>query len=151
MSRNYKFHNPEGLYFVSFATVYWVDVFVRIKYFECITKNLNYCVDNKGMEIYAWCIMPSHIHFVFKSTIQKPEELLRDFKSFTSKDMLFAQAGRLRERGESLQIYQLKSPCVTRAFFIYNFNFFVILPPYHKFFEGSLAAIKYFDEINSFG
>ena len=82
-----------------FATVYWVDVFVRIKYFECITKNLNYCVDNKGMEIYAWCIMPSHIHFVFKSTIQKPEELLRDFKSFTSKDMLFAQAGRLRERG----------------------------------------------------
>jgi putative transposase len=88
MSRNYKFHNPEGLYFVSFATVYWVDVFVRKKYFECITKNLNYCVDNKGMEIYAWCIMPSHIHFVFKSTIQKPEELLRDFKSFTSKELI---------------------------------------------------------------
>src|SRR5476651_2201388 len=29
MSRNYKFHNPEGLYFISFATVFWVDVFVR--------------------------------------------------------------------------------------------------------------------------
>ena len=88
MSRNYKFRNPEGMYFVSFATVFWVDVFVRRIYFECITKNLNYCIDNKGMELYAWCIMPSHIHLVFKSTIQKPEELLRDFKSFTSKEMI---------------------------------------------------------------
>jgi len=26
MSRNYKFHNPEGLYFLSFAVVEWLDV-----------------------------------------------------------------------------------------------------------------------------
>ena len=25
MSRNYKFHNPEGVYFVSFAFINWVD------------------------------------------------------------------------------------------------------------------------------
>jgi REP element-mobilizing transposase RayT len=88
MSRNYKFHNSEGLYFISFATVFWIDVFIRQLYFECIVKNLNYCVDNKGMEIYAWCIMPSHIHLVFRSTIQKPEELIRDFKSYTSKELI---------------------------------------------------------------
>lgn len=88
MSRNYKFHNPEGLYFISFATVFWVDVFVRRVYFDCIVENLNYCVDNKGMEIYAWCIMPSHVHLVFKSTIQKPDELIRDFKSYTSKQLI---------------------------------------------------------------
>ena len=88
MSRNYKFHNPKGLYFVSFATVFWVDVFVRRIYFDCIVKNLNYCIAHKGMQVYAWCIMPSHIHLVFISTIQKPEELLRDFKSFTAKEMI---------------------------------------------------------------
>ena len=27
MSRSYKFHNPEGLYFISFAVVGWLDVF----------------------------------------------------------------------------------------------------------------------------
>lgn len=27
MSRKYKFHDKEGLYFVSFATVYWLDVY----------------------------------------------------------------------------------------------------------------------------
>lgn len=88
MSRNYKFHNPEGLYFISFATVFWVDVFVRRIYFDCIVENLNFCVDNKGMEIYAWCIMPSHVHLVFKSTIQKPDELIRDFKSYTAKQLI---------------------------------------------------------------
>jgi putative transposase len=88
MSRNYKFHNHEGLYFISFATVFWVDVFVRRIYFDCIVENLNYCIDNKGMEIYAWCIMPSHVHLVFKSTIQKPDELIRDFKSYTSKQLI---------------------------------------------------------------
>jgi hypothetical protein len=29
MSRNYKFKDPEGIYFVSFATVHWIDVFVE--------------------------------------------------------------------------------------------------------------------------
>jgi len=88
MSRNYKFHNPEGMYFISFATVYWVDVFTRRLYFDCIVENLNYCVENKGMEIYAWCVMPSHVHLVFRSTIQRPEDLIRDFKSYTSKQII---------------------------------------------------------------
>ena len=88
MSRNYKFKNPQGLYFVSFATVFWIDVFVRRLYFDCIVTNLNHCIDKKGMEIYAWCVMPSHVHLVFKSTIQKPEALLRDFKTFTSKEIV---------------------------------------------------------------
>ena len=88
MSRNYKFHNSEGLYFVSFAVVKWIDVFVRRVYLDCIVDNLNYCVANKGMELFSWCIMPSHVHLVFRSTIQKPEDLLRDFKTYTSKSLV---------------------------------------------------------------
>ena len=44
MSRNYKFHNKEGIYFVSFATVFWIDVFVRRAYFDYIVENLNICI-----------------------------------------------------------------------------------------------------------
>ena len=29
MSRNYKLHNPEGVYSVSFAVIKWFDVFTR--------------------------------------------------------------------------------------------------------------------------
>ena len=88
MSRNYKFHNPEGVYFISFATVYWLDVFIRELYTDCIVKNLNYCVAKKGMEIYGWCIMSSHIHLIFKSSEQKPSDLIRDFKSYISKELI---------------------------------------------------------------
>ena len=32
MSRNYKFHNPDGVYFISIAVVEWLDVFTRSEY-----------------------------------------------------------------------------------------------------------------------
>ena len=32
--------------------------------------------------------MTSHIHLIFKSTVQKPEALIRDFKSYTSKELV---------------------------------------------------------------
>ena len=57
MSRNYKFHNPEGLYFVSFAVVNWLDVFTRTRYKDIIVESLIFCQKNKGMEIIAWRIM----------------------------------------------------------------------------------------------
>jgi putative transposase len=88
MSRNYKFHNPEGMYFVSFATVFWIDVFVRRLYFDCVVDNLNFCVSEKGMEIYAWCVMSSHVHLVFRSDTLKPEELIGSFKSVTSRQLV---------------------------------------------------------------
>jgi hypothetical protein len=40
MSRKYKFYNPEGIYFVSFATVYWLDVFVREQYLARFYRKL---------------------------------------------------------------------------------------------------------------
>ncbi len=36
MSRNYKFNNPEGTYFISFAVVYRIDLFVREIYNNCV-------------------------------------------------------------------------------------------------------------------
>jgi REP element-mobilizing transposase RayT len=67
MSRNYKFHNPEGLYFISFAVVGWLDVFTRNEYKDLFLESLEYCQKNKGLEIHAWCIMSNHVHLVFRS------------------------------------------------------------------------------------
>ena len=38
MSRKYKFHNKEGLYFVSFATVYWIGVLTRPLYCDILVE-----------------------------------------------------------------------------------------------------------------
>ena len=90
MSRNYKFHNKSGLYFVSFATVNWIDVFTRQLYFDVLAESVSYCRSEKGMELYCYCFMPSHVHFIFRSANEQPSELLRDFKRHTSKKVLEA-------------------------------------------------------------
>ena len=41
MSRNYKFHNPEGTYFISFAVVDWIDVFTRNEYKNIILDSFH--------------------------------------------------------------------------------------------------------------
>ena len=91
MSRSYKFHNPEGLYFVSFAVVYWLDVFTRNEYKDILVQSLAYCQLQKGMEIIAWCIMTNHVHLIFRSVKgQHPSLLLGDFKRYTSKEVVKA-------------------------------------------------------------
>ncbi|PCJ95006.1 MAG: transposase [Flavobacteriaceae bacterium] len=90
MSRNYKFHNPTAVYFVTFATVYWIDVFTRQVYFDILENSIEHCKKEKGMELYAYCFMPSHIHFIFRDANENPSSLLRDFKKYTSKSILQA-------------------------------------------------------------
>ena len=43
MSRKYKFHNPEGVYFVSFAVQNWVDALTRSDYKDILIMNLDFC------------------------------------------------------------------------------------------------------------
>lgn len=98
MSRNYKFHNPDGVYFVSFAVVEWLDVFTRTEYKTILVDSLRYCQLKKGMEIFAWCIMSNHMHLIFRSAReQKPELLLGDFKRFSSKAVVKAIASNAQE------------------------------------------------------
>jgi putative transposase len=84
-SRKYKFGNPEGLYFVSFATVYWIDIFVREEYCNIILDSLAHCRHQKGLELYCWRIMASCVHLIFRAKEQNPSELLGRFKEHTSK------------------------------------------------------------------
>jgi REP element-mobilizing transposase RayT len=88
VSRKCEFEEKSGAYFISFATVNWIDVFTRDAYFWCIIESLDFCRKNKGMELYGYCIMPSHIHLIFLSSLNDPSGLIRDFKGFTSKKML---------------------------------------------------------------
>ena len=64
MSRKYKFRDQSAVYFVSFATVYWIDVFSRCVYRDILVDAINYCIQNKGLIVYAWCIMTNHVHII---------------------------------------------------------------------------------------
>jgi putative transposase len=85
MSRNYKFHNQERPYFVTFSVVRWIDVFTRREYKDILVDSLKYCIANKGLELYAWVIMTNHVHMIIGTTDKPMQNILRDIKRHTSK------------------------------------------------------------------
>ena len=98
MSRGYKFHNAEGLYFVSFATVGWIDVFTRPVYKEIVVESIRYCQREKGLNLYAWVIMTNHIHLIAAAAQSKlMSHILRDLKRHTSKQLIKAIAQNPKE------------------------------------------------------
>ncbi|MGE8512726.1 MAG: REP-associated tyrosine transposase [Chryseobacterium culicis] len=108
MSRKHKFHEKEGAYFISFATVFWIDIFTRMEYFDILIEALRYCRKNKGMIIFGYCIMPSHVHLLFRSEKCQPSELIRDFKGFTAKKLLQAIEDNTQESRKEWLLWMFK-------------------------------------------
>ncbi|MBA9077967.1 REP-associated tyrosine transposase [Rufibacter quisquiliarum] len=87
MSRKYKFRDQDKLYFVSFAVVHWIDVFIRDEYRQVLLDSLTFCQEKKGLEVYAYCLMTSHVHLIIGTHGAPMADILRDFKSFTSSQL----------------------------------------------------------------
>jgi len=90
MSTKYKATMPDTAYFVTLTTVGWVDVFTRLRQKQLLVNSLAYCQKEKGLAIYAYCIMPSHLHMLCKAGEGDIlAHILRDFKKFTSKKIVY--------------------------------------------------------------
>jgi len=89
MSEKYKTHS-DGLYFVNFSVVGWIDVFTRSEYQKILIDSIGYCQKNKNLKIYCYRIMPSHVHFITYSENAELSGILRDMKAFTAKQLLKA-------------------------------------------------------------
>jgi len=85
MSTGYKILEKEGLYFLTFQIVGWVDIFTRKEYRDIAIESLKYCQQHKGLNLFAYVIMSNHIHLLAQSEYGKLSDIIRDFKSFTSK------------------------------------------------------------------
>ena len=88
MSELRKANVPEATYFVTLTVVGWIDIFTRKEYSDEIIKNLAFCQEKKNLEIFEYVIMPSHIHLICRRNQGVLNELLRDFKSYTDKQIL---------------------------------------------------------------
>lgn len=89
---------PGYLYFLTMTVVDWVDIFTRPVYKHLLLDSLKYCQQEKGLEVYSWCLMSNHLHLIAsaKEGFNLPD-ILRDFKKFTSKAILKA----VQEENES--------------------------------------------------
>ncbi len=93
MSRKYKFHEQEQLYFITYSIVNWIDVLTRKEYRDIVLASLDHCIEKRGLDVYAWCIMTNHVHLIIGSHGDKMEDILRDHKRHTSTELLKAIQG----------------------------------------------------------
>ncbi len=88
MSTGYQIYDQTKTYYLTFQIVGWVDLFTRKVYRDIVINSLDYCRIEKGLEILAYVIMTNHIHIILSSKNENLSETIRDFKSYTAKQML---------------------------------------------------------------
>ncbi len=106
MSRKYKFHEAEGLYLITFATVGWIDVLTRREFKDIVVESLRYCQEHKGLRLFEWVIMSNHVHLV-AAAVEGSDlpAIMRDLKKFTSGQIHRAIT---EHEGESRKEWMLK-------------------------------------------
>jgi len=88
MSEKYKASDPDLPYFVTFSIIEWMPLFRTSRYADIIVNSIRYCMDNKGLELFAYCIMPTHLHMIIRAVGKGPGPIIRDLKKFTSGEII---------------------------------------------------------------
>lgn len=74
---------------MTMTVIDWIDLFTRENHKDLLVDSLRYCQEHKGLNIFGWCLMPSHLHMVANTS--EPFQLsdtIRDFKRHTSKKLI---------------------------------------------------------------
>ena len=83
--------SPGYAYYLTITVVEWIDVLSRPVYKHLMVDSINYCIANKGLEVYCWCLMSNHLHLIASAKNEGSlSDILRDFKKFTSKALIQA-------------------------------------------------------------
>ncbi len=104
MPTGFQILNPQAPYYLTLQVANWVDLFSRRRYRDIVVESLNYCITNKGLIVYAYVIMSNHIHLLVQAENSNLSDGIRDFKKFTSRQMLSS----IRNEAESRREWMLK-------------------------------------------
>lgn len=87
MSKAYRIYDQKGLYYLTITVVGWIDVFSRQRYRDIVIDSLKYCMENKGLELYAYVIITNHLHLITSTKDGEGQlsDIVRDFKKHTAK------------------------------------------------------------------
>jgi len=88
LKEGYIIRDQAKIHFITATIIDWVDVFTKNTYKDIIIDCLAYCIKEKGMLLYGYVIMSNHIHLILQSKTGRLSDLIRDFKKFTSKNIL---------------------------------------------------------------
>ncbi|MDD3860771.1 MAG: transposase [Bacteroidales bacterium] len=84
MSESYKVRDNSKAYFITTSVIKWENVFVEEKYLNILIDSIRYCQKYKSLELYAYCLMPTHLHLIARANELKLCDIMRDLKKFSS-------------------------------------------------------------------
>jgi REP element-mobilizing transposase RayT len=95
VSIKYKATSIGEAYFITITTVGWIDIFTRLRQKHVIIKAIKHSQKERNLEVYAYCLMSSHLHMLCK--VGEKESLstvMRDFKKYTPRFRKIVSCGR---------------------------------------------------------
>ena len=104
MTTGYRIDDQSALYFLTLQVVDWIDIFSRQRYRDIVVENLQYCQNNKGLQVFAFVVMTNHVHLIVNSPLSTLSDTIRDFKKFTSKKIIDS----VKEENESRKEWMLE-------------------------------------------
>ena len=101
-----SFHDPSHLYFVTASVIEWKQLFIQDEYVRIPLDSLAWLQQQKRILLFAFVLMPSHLHAIIKPESDSIGEIVQQFGSFTAHELL----KKLRERNEKdlLNLFQHK-------------------------------------------
>jgi REP element-mobilizing transposase RayT len=107
MSESYKI-SEDGIYFITFTLVGWLDVFTRRIYQDDLCESIIFCQEQKGLRVFGYCIMPSHVHMLVYSENQNLSGILQSLKSYSAKKIMSAIRDSSQESRRELFLHQFR-------------------------------------------
>jgi putative transposase len=83
-----SFHDPTHLYFVTASIVEWKHLFGKPEYAKIVLDSLEWLQIQNRISLFAFVLIPSHLHAILKPEKDAIGETLQQFGSFTAHEIL---------------------------------------------------------------
>ena len=83
-----SFHDPTHLYFITASIIGWKHLFITPEYINIPLNSLAWMQQQKRILLFAFVIMPSHLHAIVKPVSDTIGEIVQQFGSFTAHEIL---------------------------------------------------------------
>jgi len=83
-----SYHDPTHLYFITASIIEWKPLFITPEYATIPLNSLAWLQQQKRILLFAFVIMPTHLHTILKPESDTIGEVVQQFGSFTAHEIL---------------------------------------------------------------
>ena len=83
-----SFSDPTHLYFITASIIDWKHLFITPEYIKIPLDSLAWMQQQKRILLFAFVVMPSHLHAIIKPESDSIGEIVQQFGSFTAHEIL---------------------------------------------------------------